>query len=142
MRRNHHYVLKQVNPNLENGILHHSIRSLIHRMTAINITRTAVCQACIVNCTPSGILKYHYSIWIKKEFTVRIQHRCLVSAKCTSRESQGKEPITCHTWMYNRLVNEYTSFSNFCTAGELDINTEDLKGDFFFVLFYITFYNT
>lgn len=84
MRRNHHYVLKQVSPNLANGMYpssfysssnprydshwHYRDKSVPDNSPALSIT------------TPTAILKYPYPIWIRMEFTAGIYNRCLVSS--------------------------------------------------------------
>lgn len=115
-------------------LLHHSIHSLILRMTAIDITRTAV--SCIVNCNTQWDSQVLYSIWIKKEFAAGIHHRCLVSLNgmlsAPAGNHKAKSQITCHTWIYNKSVRDCTSFSNFYTAGEPGMNINGLKGRFIF----------
>ena len=121
IRRNHHYVLKQVNPNLGNGMYPSSLYSSSnprddshwHYQQDKSVPDDS---PALSTATPTGILKYPCPIWIRMEFTAGIYSRCLVSswqhgtlsapAGNDERERAGLHPVTdC------RLVCAYSIFS-------------------------------
>lgn len=114
MRINHHYVLKQVNPNLGSDMHPSSFhpfsnpRDDSHRHYGGR--ECARRQACAVDRNTHWDLKYPYPICIRMEFTAGIYGGCLVSSwqhgmlSAAAARDKGESRITSCNPMYNRLV--------------------------------------
>lgn len=112
--RNHHYVSKQVNPNLGNGMY----PSSFYDPLILGMTSTDVTGACRVpddsltstTATPTGIVRYPYPIWIRINWPAGIYSRC---SACSQQGTKLSAPagidrrgtrITSPDWVDNRLV--------------------------------------